>query len=135
MSNVYAPSMMGGTDAARWARAFQEAIRKNPDLLDNEGFLSGWFGNAISAGHDTCRGKMERYNGQRNREMAGLGYYLSHHCMNTPLPDAAEIPAEIAEIIHADRGMLTFVREFMFKAARNDILYPQDEAGSDQASF
>lgn len=40
------------TDAREWAKAFKQRVEANPELALDEGFLIGWFANAIERGRD-----------------------------------------------------------------------------------
>lgn len=126
---------MHGSDAKRWATAFHTVVSQNPELLNDEAFLIGWFAKAIARGHEDARFKMEQHDSVRRRNMAAFGYYLSYHCDRNPLPDAEGVSTEMAETMHSDRGMLTLAREFLFGIARNDIVFPDEESGIDQGLF
>lgn len=38
------------TNAQRWAQEFIKIIKHNPEMALDEGFMIGWFANAIEAG-------------------------------------------------------------------------------------
>ena len=42
------------TDARIWAQEWLETIQEHPDIPNDEGFMIGWFANAIMAGWDTA---------------------------------------------------------------------------------
>jgi hypothetical protein len=49
-----------GTDAARWAQAFAEHSPAGPDEKWDEGFLIGWFANAMCLADEERRAKEEK---------------------------------------------------------------------------
>jgi len=42
--------LIGETDAMVWAQEFVQVVKGRPDLLLDEGFMVGWFANAIESG-------------------------------------------------------------------------------------
>jgi hypothetical protein len=48
----YDMSIHTNPDASAWARFFMETLEKNPDIVIDEGFMIGWFANAMMAMHD-----------------------------------------------------------------------------------
>jgi hypothetical protein len=47
-------------DPARWAREFDDVLAKEYNLRVDEGWLIGWFANAMMCGEDTYRWKLEK---------------------------------------------------------------------------
>jgi hypothetical protein len=47
-------------DAARWAREFNDVLAKEYNLRVDEGWLIGWFANAMMCGEDTYRWRQEK---------------------------------------------------------------------------
>ena len=47
-------------DAARWAREFNDVLAKEYNLRVDEGWLLGWFANAMMCGEDTYRWRVEQ---------------------------------------------------------------------------
>lgn len=99
------------TDAAEWAKAFIAIIQTRPEMALDEGFMIGWFANAMQIVETRVRGEARAIVDAQNRELRSLAYYLSHHChRNKITPDA-----DTMAILNADRSMLTFVLEHMVR--------------------
>lgn len=99
-------------DAARWAREFMEVWNKNPVM--DEGWMLGWFANAIMCGADTERWKQDRLRAAGWREVAELcpenglpcdmgctgGWCVTLH--GTRVAYAATLPAEQGVVVPVD---------------------------------
>lgn len=116
-------------DAMVWAKAFVEIVQANPGLLirgaDAEGFMVGWFANAMARGEATRTKKIQAKIDAVNREIRAVSYYISSHCHRNPSRTMVlETPLEIEleEQMSADRGMLGFVREHLIRLESDDIV-------------
>ncbi len=45
----------GTTNAIIWAEEFVKIIKKNPSIPVDEGFMIGWFANAMMTAHDHAK--------------------------------------------------------------------------------
>lgn len=52
------------TDAQVWAREFQSVVKDNLDLATDEGFLIGWFANAIETGRTSQAARLSERIGE-----------------------------------------------------------------------
>lgn len=64
-----------GTDAARWAEAFAMHAKIVDDPSD-QGWLIGWFANAVMAGHDE--------EAAHSRSLADELRHIAQHCTHAP---------------------------------------------------
>jgi hypothetical protein len=116
-------------DALVWAKAFIEIVRNDPSLLtdtkDAEGFMLGWFANAMMRGADSKTGRIQRKIDAHNREIRAMSYYISHHCHRNTIPTmylSTKQEIEMERLLSADRDMLGFIREHMVRLESDDIV-------------
>ncbi|RYD79749.1 MAG: hypothetical protein EOP84_12660 [Verrucomicrobiaceae bacterium] len=114
-------------DAQLWAKAFVEIVKRNPAIFDDdaEGFMIGWFANAMMRGADSKTQRIQAKIDAHNRELRAVTYYISHHCHRNPIPTLhLETPKEreLDQLAQGDRGMLGFVREHLVRLECDDIV-------------
>jgi hypothetical protein len=116
-------------DAMVWAKAFVNIVQANPGLLipgaDAEGFMCGWFANAMMRGEASRTKKIQSKIDQVNREIRAVSYYISTHCHRNPsraMVLETPLEVELEEQMSADRAMLGFVREHLVRLESDDIV-------------
>lgn len=77
-------------DARDWAKEFCDIYERNNGTRPDEGWMIGWFANALMRGYDEHRWKME----PRLRELAMLAL-----CANNTTPTMRQGLVAIAEIV------------------------------------
>lgn len=109
-------------DAADWAKAFVEIVARNPALALDEGFMIGWFANAMSVMHTAVDETWVRLIKDEHDLLSDLGIYALRHLRDNKMPAGRHTatPEDIPALLDAasrDRGLVSLLGRAMIGTA------------------